>query len=59
MTLVGHLVKRFGDIIIIKEQKSGYQIIRGGAWALELKFSRSAMRFTHSNNDKGSHRNAS
>ena len=38
-----------------KRTKSGYQIVRGGAWALELKFSRSAMRFTHSNNDKGSY----
>jgi formylglycine-generating enzyme required for sulfatase activity len=38
-----------------KRYKSGYQIVRGGAWALELKHSRSAMRFTHSNNDKGSY----
>lgn len=38
-----------------KRYKSGYQIVRGGAWPLELKFSRSAMRFTHSNNDTGSY----
>ncbi|WDE96730.1 formylglycine-generating enzyme family protein [Lentisphaera profundi] len=38
-----------------KRYKSGYQIVRGGAWSLELKYSRSAMRFTHSNNDKGSY----
>jgi len=38
-----------------KRYKSGYQIVRGGAWAMELKYARSAMRFAHSNNDKGSY----
>ena len=38
-----------------KRYKSGYYIVRGGGWANELKHCRSAIRFSHSHNDKGTY----
>ena len=38
-----------------RRYKSGYYIVRGGGWANELKHCRSAIRFSHSHNDKGTY----